>query len=246
MPKIVTLLLGLFGIATSLGEGGLASTCQGPYKDHPFCDDSIRWLLNNWDKVSYSWVYKERGVTGTRCSIQRYLHVYEKNRCPPCECAGGETKPPIKPPSVHSPTETPTKQPTPTGKPAPTGKPTGPGNCACLFPPFPKAFPYCEDSIKWLIANWDTVSYSNVYKERGVDGTRSSIVEYLHRYENRCPNCSECSKGNAPTATPGPAVKPSTTSTSEPTLPPQSSSKLGINLRLDHMKKPLSTTLALG
>lgn len=59
------------------------------------------------------------------------------------------------------------------------------------FGPFP-GYPYCVDKIKYIFNNWDkTIDSKNFYKSKGVDGTRCSIVNYLHNNGFYCPEVKD-------------------------------------------------------
>lgn len=53
-------------------------TCIGPWEHYPQCQETMNWLAQNWQKNP---VYKEAGVDGTPCSLQKYI-FNEDGKCP--------------------------------------------------------------------------------------------------------------------------------------------------------------------
>jgi beta-glucanase (GH16 family) len=43
--------------------------------------------------------------------------------------------------------------------------------------------------IQWMMANWDTVEWSQEYINNGVDGSRCSIQRYLNLFDQGAPHC---------------------------------------------------------
>ncbi len=72
---------------------------------------------------------------------------------------------------------------------APTPPPTPPPPPGACQGPYPDQFPYCEDRVAWLMANFATAPSAATYKARGVDGSRCSSQNYLASYESWCPPC---------------------------------------------------------
>ncbi|XP_065664135.1 alpha-1,6-mannosylglycoprotein 6-beta-N-acetylglucosaminyltransferase B-like [Hydra vulgaris] len=55
--------------------------------------------------------------------------------------------------------------------------------CPCVVPNN-ALYPQCLNKVKWMQANWKSSLY---YRNRGVDGSVCSIIEYLRRAEKVCP-----------------------------------------------------------
>lgn len=105
----------------SLADSG----CTGPFDEvlHPACEARVSALLATWETSNARSWYVIKGIDGSRCSVQRYVHEQESNACPaPPQRArklmgGDDTESPTR-----SPTFTPTPQPK--GKGSPTPPPT--------------------------------------------------------------------------------------------------------------------------
>ena len=53
------------------------TTCEGPYPGFAECEERIEWIMANWNAVEWSQEYINGGVDGSRCSVQRYLNLYD-------------------------------------------------------------------------------------------------------------------------------------------------------------------------
>ena len=54
------------------------TNCEGPYPGFAECEDRIQWMVANWNTVDWSQVYIDGGVDGSRCSVQRYLNLFDE------------------------------------------------------------------------------------------------------------------------------------------------------------------------
>jgi hypothetical protein len=78
--------------------------------------------------------------------------------------------------------------------------------------PFGAAYPECQNRVDWLTANWASVSFTQEYVARGVDGSLCSIQTFLANYEGKyCPAC-QCNVTVSPTT-----AMPSTAPSARPT-----------------------------
>jgi hypothetical protein len=59
--------------------------CEGPYNDelYPECEMKIQWMMANWDIQEWSQDYIDGGVDGSRCSIQRFLNLFDQGEGAP-------------------------------------------------------------------------------------------------------------------------------------------------------------------
>ena len=142
-------------VSISLVSVTALSDCVGPYSaEFAECEERISWLMNNWATIEQQY-YVERGVdeSGSRCSIQKYLHSVE-NYCPDCSACSEDTTATTAAPAVTQP----------------------PVQSTCTGP-YPAAeYDECEGRINYIMEHWDNFDTS-FYTSRGVDadGSRCSI-----------------------------------------------------------------------
>jgi hypothetical protein len=152
-----------------------STNCEGPYIGFAECEDRIQWLMTNWNYVEWSQVYIDAGVNGSRCSVQRYLNLFDEGGP---WCPLNDVPQPVSAPIV-APAMAPVM--------APVMAPAMAGNCA--GPYNEDLYPECEVKIQWMIANWDTQEWSQEYIDEGVDGSRCSIQRYLNLFDMGAPHC---------------------------------------------------------
>mmetsp|Transcript_23284 Transcript_23284/g.37099 ORF Transcript_23284/g.37099 Transcript_23284/m.37099 type:complete len:526 (-) Transcript_23284:38-1615(-) len=222
------------------------NVCSASFLEQfPNCSKAVQWMKNNWETSEWSETYRKHGVDGSHCSIVSYLHNIE-NRCPYCSCEQAEIEQcgtgsypgfPKCASAINFMEENWNKvewsqtyisggvdgstcsiqkylakyeNRCPECTCTVTNENPSGGNCVG---PYDEA---CENSMNWMLKNWNSVPWSNVYKQAGVDGSRCSVQAYLANEENICPKCS-CEG----TATP----------------PTSATRKLGINLSIG-MQQP--------
>ena len=125
--------------ATGAPSAPPSADCPGPFPAaFPECDNRIAWMLaqDRWNNA----IYTSKGVVGTRCSVQAYLHTFENPPSGYC--------PEVAPASVTDlptpmPTQPPSQQP-----PSPSGDSAAPGAGA----PAPAPAPGSGSSSTGLVA----------------------------------------------------------------------------------------------
>lgn len=143
------------------------TNCEGPYPGFAECEYRIQWLMANWNAVEWSQVYIDAGVDGARCSVQRYLNIFDEGGP---WCPSNNVSQPVTAPIT-----------TPMTAPMSSENCEGPYN--------EEMYPECEMKIQWMLANWDTQEWSQEYIDGGVDGSRCSIQRFLNLFDQGAPHC---------------------------------------------------------
>mmetsp|Transcript_14070 Transcript_14070/g.24961 ORF Transcript_14070/g.24961 Transcript_14070/m.24961 type:complete len:272 (+) Transcript_14070:367-1182(+) len=145
---------------------------QDSFPGYPKCVQRIEWLLANWETVKWSDKYREKGITSSDpCIMQTYLNKHEVDSDGQPFCPPVFTKKPTPAPT-SKPTLKPTKQP--------TKQPTEENDCTGDFP----NHSHCEGRIAWMMKKWDSVSWSQKYRDAGITKSdRCQMQKYLNEYE---------------------------------------------------------------